>query len=137
MAASLVVVSLKDVKPALDEETLLSPHIFILDQQILSSAFNKHVNQKDIIPFNLKGIMISHLMFVDDLLLAFCANKSCNIIFNVLNLYEQLTNLKVNLSKSNVYFSRHCPPSTRHSICCTLGIKEGSYPIKYLGAYLS
>lgn len=71
MAASLVVVSLKDLKPALDEETLLSPHIFILDQQILSSLFNKHVNQKDIIPLNLKGIMISHLMFVDDLLWPF------------------------------------------------------------------
>ncbi|CAL9125474.1 unnamed protein product [Musa textilis] len=57
---------------------LLSPYPFILIHHVLSNILNNFVRHKKIIPFNLKGIKISLLMYGDDLLITIrCNSKSC------------------------------------------------------------
>lgn len=113
----------------------LSPYLFIL---VLSSLITKVINMNKITPFSLRGTMVSHLMFADDLLLAFRANhKSCSIVLQILRVFQNLTHLRVNLDKSHFYFPKHCDPSSKHLVYNSLVIKEGSWPFKYLGTYIS
>lgn len=57
---------------------LLSPYLFILIHHVLSNILTNFVRHKKIIPFNLKGIKISLLMYGDHLLITIRGNsKSC------------------------------------------------------------
>lgn len=57
----------------------LSPYLFVIISNILSILLKERVEQNLITPFKTRGgVRISHLMYVDDLILSFRANpKSC------------------------------------------------------------
>ncbi|KAM6601781.1 hypothetical protein CsatA_021390 [Cannabis sativa] len=86
----------------------LSPYLFLL----CAEGFSSLLRQKEI-DRSLPGIKvarrapaISHLLFADDSFL-FCqaAINSCNVIKEVLDVYERATGQKVNFQKSSLYFS--------------------------------
>lgn len=116
----------------------LSPYLFIIAQQFLSSLINLLVDSKLITPFNLKGVEYHTLYLHMTFFWPFEPTKNLMLTFLKLSMFSiWLTNLKLNLYKSNIFFSMHCLPSIKHSICSSLGIKECSWPFKYLGSVLS
>ncbi|WOL09136.1 hypothetical protein Cni_G17889 [Canna indica] len=45
-----------------------------------------------------------------------------------------MTNQKINSHKSEVFFPSCCPDKIKTEVCKSLGIREGSFPMKYLGS---
>lgn len=116
----------------------LSPCLFIFAQQILFSLITTFGAQKLITPFNLKRVHLSYLVFVDNLLLAFCVNsQSCVDILKALDIFQNLPSPKVTLHKDNIYFSKHVSLASKYSTCNSLGIRARRWLKKYLGSFLS
>ncbi|WOL07716.1 hypothetical protein Cni_G16463 [Canna indica] len=117
----------------------LSPFLYIIVAQTLTLLINKAVNDNLFTPLRINNTLaISHLMFADDILLAFKADDtSINSFKTIFGHYAQLTGQKVNFQKSAVFFPKYTPPTIKNNICTKLGIHEGSFPFKYLGAVIS
>ncbi|XP_074313453.1 uncharacterized protein LOC141648624 [Silene latifolia] len=80
-----------------------------------------------------KPMRLTHLMFVDDLLL-FCKGNAQSIMV-LLRAYESFSRgsgLKMNPQKSCAYFNG-VPSGLKKDILSVSGIKEGTLPFKYLG----
>jgi hypothetical protein len=85
-----------------------------------------------------RGPSISHLFFVDDLLLFAEASSSCCLtITRILEDFCLQSGQKVNLSKSKVFFSPNVNPILRHHLCDILGVSSTPNLGKYLGFPLS
>ncbi|KAL6211587.1 hypothetical protein ACLB2K_016811 [Fragaria x ananassa] len=68
--------------------------------------------------------MISHLFFADDNMLYFQASsRDCQIIRNILNVYEAASGRQVNLQKSSVVFSGSVLPHLQQSYAAELGLQ--------------
>ncbi|WOL01302.1 hypothetical protein Cni_G10018 [Canna indica] len=93
----------------------ISPYIFIIMQELLSKILNEYVDNGHIKGFKYRGVKISHLSFADDLLIIVkgCVDN-CIRVQNALNIYCKLSG----------------------GICKEFGIKEGKYPMKYLGTFI-
>lgn len=103
---------------------------------IPKSTHQLFADQKKITPFSLKGIKITHLMFVGNILISIRGNKkSCLKILEALDLFTS-SNLKVDSAKSEILIPNNCPLSLKHLMSNTLGFKKGHNPPKYLGAYI-
>ncbi|WOL10307.1 hypothetical protein Cni_G19062 [Canna indica] len=63
--------------------------------------------------------------------------KSCRGILEALQLYCKITGQKVNVEKSELLFPSKMDKGIKQKICSLFGIKEGKFPMHYLGAYLS
>ncbi|WOL04831.1 hypothetical protein Cni_G13553 [Canna indica] len=95
----------------------------------------KKISRGSIKPFKYKGIFVSHLFFADDILIFVKYDKYyCSKLLEIFNLYCLTTNQKINRQKSEVYFPSCCPGKIKEEVCNFLKIKEGVFPIKYLGA---
>uniref|UniRef100_A0A803NST3 Reverse transcriptase domain-containing protein n=1 Tax=Cannabis sativa TaxID=3483 RepID=A0A803NST3_CANSA len=86
----------------------LSPYLFLLCAEGFSSLLRQKERDKSFPGFKVarRAPAISHLLFADDSFL-FCpaSIRSCNVIKEVLDLYERATGQKVNFQKSSLYFS--------------------------------
>ncbi|XP_021771467.1 uncharacterized protein LOC110735585 [Chenopodium quinoa] len=77
---------------------------------------------------------ISHLFFADDSILFSRANTNeCSKIANILTTFESASGQKLNLSKSEVSFSKNVMLDKRKDICELLGVGEVEKHEKYLG----
>ncbi|XP_021739763.1 uncharacterized protein LOC110706169 [Chenopodium quinoa] len=77
---------------------------------------------------------ISHLFFADDSIFFSRANiNECSKIANILTIFESASGQKINLSKSEVSFSKNVRPDKRKDICELLGVGEVEKHEKYLG----
>lgn len=96
----------------------LSPYLFILVMQLFSALVNDEVASKRLTPFCYKGFSFSHALFADDVIIAMRANKrSCA---RLLSCFHELSGLRINFSKSAVYFSKWACLRLNLSIRCVI-----------------
>jgi len=84
----------------------LSPYLFIICMEKLSISINKVVLQGDWDPIQLSNNepRLSHLLFVDDVLLFTKAkNSQCRFIIDLFDRFSKDSSLKINLSKSRAF----------------------------------
>lgn len=80
------------------------------------------------------GLAISHMFFVDDLVLFAKADHiNCSTIRDVLGDFCNQSSQSISDSKSRVYFSPNVDIDTRESLCDILGFKSTPNLGKYLG----
>ncbi|WOL13616.1 hypothetical protein Cni_G22386 [Canna indica] len=95
----------------------LPPYLFILMQDLLSKILNEYVGNGEIKGSSYKGLKLNHLLFEDDILLVVKGNKdNYKKVQNALRLYCKLTDQKVNIKKSKVYFPKACKENIKKEI---------------------
>lgn len=114
----------------------ISSYLFLLTAEGLSCLLKSRIQS-----CNLSGItvapsapMVSHLLFADDSLLFFKANRdSADQVKDVLQEYCQASGQQVNMAKSSIHFSEGCGEATRDEIKQTLDVHNEALSEKYLG----
>jgi hypothetical protein len=115
---------------------LISPYLFLLEAKGLSCLLKSKIQSS-----NLKGIMVapsapmvSHLLFADDNLLFFKANReNSQEIRDALHVYCQALGQQVNMDKSSIHFTKGYSQITRDEIKALLNVQNESLSEKYLG----
>ena len=80
------------------------------------------------------NIKISHLFFVDNLILFAKVNREiCEAILDVLRTFCLESRQKVSSDKSRIYFSSNVAPELKERVCESLGMLETSNFGKYFG----
>ncbi|GAA0148318.1 hypothetical protein LIER_07795 [Lithospermum erythrorhizon] len=114
----------------------LSPYLFILYTEELIALINTAVAKGDWkdIKVNIKGPVVSHLLFTDDaLLFAWASVEECMVVKGMLQLYENTSGQRVNYHKSAIAFSLNVGEELKRDICEVFGVAEVSSHAKYLG----
>lgn len=114
----------------------LSPYLFILCMEFLGHLIEEKCSEKSWIPVksSKSGLTISHLFFVDDLVLfAEADHINCSTIRDVLDEFCIRSGQALSDSKSGVFFSPNVDINTRESLCDILGFKLMPNLGKYLG----
>ena len=114
----------------------VSPFLFILVTDVLSRLFL----QKEV-EGSLQGIKIarnyppiSHLMFVDDLVVFSRANHDdLATVQSCLSQFQTWSGLSINKRKSAITFSRNVPPSSKISLCNLICLNHQLPRISTLG----
>lgn len=84
-------------------------------------------------PYSEGGLLISHLLFADDVMIfGKASGMGAENLKSLLFDFELLTGLGVNCRKSAICFS-NCSASLKSSIMNSLAIEDKYMPIKYLG----
>ena len=126
------------IKPTrgIRQEDPLSPYLFLLVFEGLNGLINKSVAMSDLQGFSLckYGPQISHLFFVDDSMI-FCRAKMGDVqaLQSALTLYEKASGQKVNGAKTNLFFGKSVPDSTKIALKNFLGVPKIKEYEKYLG----
>jgi hypothetical protein len=77
---------------------------------------------------------VNHLLFADDSLLLFKANKECAEEVNkVLQIYCDASGQRVNMDKSSIHFGKGCSNQIREDVKNILGVQNKVLSEKYLG----
>jgi len=114
----------------------ISPYLFLIAAEGLSCLLKSYVQSSE-----LKGIMVaptapmvSHLLFADDSLLFFKANReSAVLIKNALQVYCAASGQQINEQKSSIHFAKKCLMSIRVEIKSVLNVYNECLSEKYLG----
>jgi hypothetical protein len=114
----------------------LSPFLFILGSEVLSRLINREE-----VAGSLYGIKISrqsppitHLLFADDLMIfAKAKANEASSILKCLNKYEEWSGQKVNTSKSSIFLSKNCTPSSVSFILSILNLHQIPSKARHLG----
>ena len=78
--------------------------------------------------------MVSHLLFADDRLLFFKANReSADQVKDVLHIYCQASGQRINMDKSSIHFAKGVSESTREVVMNALQVHNVALSEKYLG----
>lgn len=96
-----------EVTRGLQQSDLMSPQIFCLVVEVLTSMIEKELvaRQIKLIP-ECKAIQLSHLAFVDNLMIFTRADgESLTSINNVLNYFSMISRIEVNQNKSIQIFA--------------------------------
>lgn len=114
----------------------LLPYLFILCMEVLSHQINKVVLQTKCTPIkiSLHGPHLSHLFFVDDLVLIAQATKeNSRTILRILICFCSWSEQSINNSKWKIPFSNNCNDFIHSRISNSLKIKATHSFGKYLG----
>ena len=114
----------------------LSPYLFILCMEKLSTAITAAVNQGRWEPIQLtrSGPKLSHLLFADDVLLFTKAKSSqFHFIHNLFERFSRASGLKINIAKSRAYYSSGIPQGKINNLTTISGIQSTASLGKYLG----
>ncbi|XP_042944508.1 uncharacterized protein LOC122278379 [Carya illinoinensis] len=114
----------------------LSPYLFILVAEVLSSLMNHAESIKMIhgFPISRGKLSINHLFFADDSLIFCRANAGeWSSTQALLNLYEEASGQKLNKTKTSIFFSSSTKPAAREYILKLAGTRASSSYEKYLG----
>ena len=114
----------------------LSPYIFILCSEVLSSLCNRA--QED---GSLKGISVArgcprvnHLLFADDtMFFVRASHDSAVTLQSILRSYGDASGQAINVDKSSLTFSRKTPTELKERVKAILNIKKEGGVGKYLG----
>ncbi|XP_074278178.1 uncharacterized protein LOC141601774 [Silene latifolia] len=113
----------------------LSPYLFIICMEALSTLIHQSCLDRDWTPFPLGkgGVTFSHLLFADDILL-FGRSSEQNLcaLQDTLLSFSSSSGQKINCLKSKIVFSKHTPIEEITMFEASLGIKS----TKSLGTYL-
>ncbi|CAJ2642330.1 unnamed protein product [Trifolium pratense] len=114
----------------------LSPYLFIICADVLSGLLTKAQNERIIHGVKIApgAPEISHLLFADDSLL-FCraTTKEVTAISNIIQTYQEASGQLVNLTKSEMVFSKGIPNATKNDISKILPMQILDHFSKYLG----
>ena len=114
----------------------LSPYIFLLCSEGLNGLIQHAVDVGEVEGVSLcrNGPKISHLFFADDSLL-FCRARieDINTIQEILRKYEKASGQKINSEKTNLFFSKGVPESSKDLFKNLLGVLKIKEYEKYLG----
>lgn len=114
----------------------MSPYLFLLCAEAFSCLLTK-AEENNLI----QGVKvcpnapsISHLLFVDDSLILFKANKeSAEQIQRILQVYEASSGQTINKDKSVAFFGGNVKAKDKEDVMCTLGIEKEALNERYLG----
>ncbi|WOL05294.1 hypothetical protein Cni_G14021 [Canna indica] len=116
----------------------LSPYLFIIMEEAISVMTRDYCSKKRMTPYHIKDTTISHQLFADDIVFAIKGNdKSCKGLKKILENYCAATGQKINREKSEIFFPAKCQPDRKHRICSYFDMKEGSFPMQYLGSLIN
>ncbi|XP_016178430.1 uncharacterized protein LOC107620837 [Arachis ipaensis] len=118
---------------------LLSPYIFFICMDRLSHLIEDMVEVGDWRPFlfRIRGPIISHLMFADDLMLfAEASSTQMMKIMGCLQRFCEASDQIVNTRKTHIYFSKNVDTTTHGDITACSGFMETAEIGRYLGAYI-
>ncbi|CAM8999905.1 unnamed protein product [Rhodiola kirilowii] len=118
----------------------LSPYIFILSSEWLSMEIEARNREGALRGISIcqGGPKISHLFFADDCMIYLRANTSDFVMLKkILEDYEYLSGQKINLSKSEAFFSPNVQQECREQLGGILGIASVQHHSKYLGLPLA
>lgn len=121
---------------SLRQGDLLSPYLFILCVEGLSTALNRAVETGKISGASVSrgGPQISHFLFADDSLLFCAANRSePDSIFEILHSYEAASGQSVNLDKTGLFFSPNTASRDKDYILSQFNVLEAKNMERYLG----
>lgn len=114
----------------------ISPNLFILCADAFSTLITKGLTNKHIHDINIcRGAPpISHLLFADDsILFAKATVSECSEVARIISCYERASGQRVNLEKTEIFFSKGVPTDVRQQITNTLNVREVERHAKYLG----
>lgn len=117
----------------------LSPYLFILCMNVLFVLIHRAEESNNIkgILFNRLGLMISHLMYADDLVLFFKADHdSCLFISRLLNGFCDKASLEINRDKSFLVFSPNTLDDLRTEMAALFNLGWQHKLGKYLGVFI-
>ena len=110
----------------------MSPYLFVIAMQVLTLLLRKAEARKDLDPLTCGSLSVSHVIFVDDLMIFLKADKKNTLHLKlVLQDFTALFELTINSSKSAIFFGglvKH-----RNWIATHLELSQGQLPMKYLG----
>ncbi|KAK5776842.1 hypothetical protein PVK06_044807 [Gossypium arboreum] len=113
----------------------LSPYLFILCMEWLSHNIHAAIGAGNWTPIRLalNGPPLSHLFFADDLILFGHAEEhQAQIIKNILDDFCNYSGHKINIRKTNIFFSKGVDSNSRKCISSFFGFQE----VDNLGLYL-
>ena len=105
----------------------ISPFLFILVTNVLSRLFLQRDAEG-----SLQGIkiarncpLISHLMFVDDLVVfSLARHNELTAVQSCLSQFQTWSGLSINKRKLTITFSQNVPPSSKISLCNLIGLNQ-------------
>jgi hypothetical protein len=114
----------------------LSPYLFILVTEGLTTLIKNVVARGDLHRVKIcRGApMVSHLLFADDCFL-FCRSNLSEIrkLMEILKTYEDASRQEINLSKSEVFFSRNISRAAQEDLSNLMGVRHVMGTGTYLG----
>lgn len=120
----------------LKQEDMLSPYLFILCAEGLSSLIRKVEGKGDIKGTKIckNAPIITDLIFVDDCFLFFKAKESqAHAMKDILTIYEGASGQSINFQKSEFFCSRNVDNTTKNLISNILGVQQVLGTSKYQG----
>ena len=114
----------------------LSPFLFIIGSEIFARLLQRaeYAGNLQGIKFAPRCPQITHLQFADDLLILAKANTTnVETILQCLNSYQACSGQKINLSKSEIIFSKNTNSRLTRDLCNILDLKKIDSSIKHLG----
>jgi len=114
----------------------ISPYLFLLAAEGLSCLLKSKIQSSSLsgIKVAASAPMVSHLLFTDDSLLFFKANReSAEMVTDVLNTYCQASGQRINMDKSSIHFAKGVSGGIREEIMETLDVHNEALSEKYLG----
>lgn len=125
-----------EVSRGLRQGDPLSPHLFILCSDVLSSLISKahHDHKLQGIRISNGGPCITHLLFADDSLFFVKADhKNSSMLLQIFKDYETASGQVINFDKSSITFGNRVYQQNRDRIMQTLQIHNIGGGGKYLG----
>ena len=120
----------------MENQKSLSPFLFLICTKGLHGLIRNAAREGKIRGFSLckRGPKLTHLFFADDSLLFCKANSDeCNIILNLLAAYESVSDQKVDISETTLFFSKSTLDDIKEIIKGLLGVQEIQHYEKYFG----
>jgi len=114
----------------------ISPYLFLLAAEGLSCLLMSRIQSSVLsgIKVASSAPVVSHLLFADDSLLFFKANReSAEAIKEALNNYCRASGQQVNMDKSSIHFAKGVGGSIREEIKVLLDVHNEALSEKYLG----
>jgi hypothetical protein len=114
----------------------ISPYLFLLAAEGLSCLLKSRNESSSLsgIKVALSAPTVSHLLFADDSLLFFRADReSAEEIKDVLRVYCRASGHQVNMDKSSIHFAKGCNQTIRNQIKDIMEVHNEALSEKYLG----
>ncbi|XP_074271258.1 uncharacterized protein LOC141595186 [Silene latifolia] len=114
----------------------LSPYLFILCAEVLSSAMRRAVEMGSLhgVRIATNAPSISHLLFADDSIFFMRARtEEADTVKGILSRYERASGQLVSLEKTTISFSKGVPIQKRSNLATRLGVVEVEEQERYLG----
>ncbi|VFQ73955.1 unnamed protein product [Cuscuta campestris] len=127
------------IKRGVKQGDPLSPLLFIIGSEGFARSLNHAINSGYISPYKVgKNRVVSHLAFVDDLII-FLKGDLGNILRfrHLLDSYLKASGQEVNKKKSRIFCKKGSRCLYTSKMKDTLGFKVGNPPFKYLGSTIT